>query len=306
MINVDPRTVAPADLEAMAALLEQSGSYRVLRQLTPHVGAPPPTGCTPRLGLYVDTETTGLDPGHDEIIELAMVPFTYGPEGEVYEVRPAFQALQEPSRPIPAEVTAITGIDDAMVAGHRIDPAEVSAFLSPAAIVIAHNAAFDRRFLERLCDGFAQKPWGCSMCEVDWAGEGFEGTKLAYLAAGAGFFYQHHRAVHDCLAALELLARPLPRSGRTGLAQLLDRARRPQARVWAENAPFELKDVLRRRGYRWNADAQGGPRAWYIDVDLDARETETAFLQREVYQAEIEPLVRRITAFERFSSRCGG
>ena len=305
MIHIDPTSADPADLEAMAALLEQSGAYRVLRQLTPRVGATPPPETRTRLGLFVDTETTGLDTERDEIIELAMVPFTYGPDGEVYEVRESFQALREPSRPISPEVTAITGIDDAMVAGKTIDLAAVAAFVAPAALVLAHNAAFDRRVLERFSDSFTAKPWGCSMCEVDWAGEGYEGTKLTYLAAGAGFFYQRHRAVHDCLAAIELLTRAGPRSGRTGLAQLLDRARRPQARVWAENAPFEVKNVLKRRGYRWNAEGQGSPRAWYIDVDLDAQGAETEFLQREIYQGEIDPLVRRITAFERYSSRCG-
>ena len=231
MIHIDPTSADPADLEAVAARLERSGAYRVLRQLTPHVGAPPPPGVQTRLGLFVDVETTGLDTERDEIIELAMVPFTYGPGGEIYEVREAFQALREPGPPIPPEVTAITGINDAMVAGKAIDLAELTAVVAPAAPVLAHNATFDRRFLERFCESFVAKPWACSMCEVDWAGEGYEGTKLSYLAAGAGFFYERHRAAHDCLAAIELLARAHPRSGRTGMAQLLERARRPQVRV---------------------------------------------------------------------------
>jgi DNA polymerase III subunit epsilon len=289
----------------MAALLEQSGAYRVLRQLTPRVGAPPAAGAQTRLGLFVDVETTGLDTERDEIIELAMVPFAYGPDGEIYGVQEPFQALREPGRSIPPEVTAITGIDDAMVAGKAIDPAEVAAVVAPASLILAHNAAFDRRFLERFCESFVVKPWACSMCEVDWAGEGYEGTKLSYLAAGAGFFYERHRAAHDCLAAIELLARTHPRSGRTGMAQLLDKARRPQARIWAEHAPYDLKDILKRRGYRWNGDGQGGPRAWYIDVDLAAHDAEADFLRREIYQADVQPLVRRITAFERYSSRCG-
>jgi DNA polymerase-3 subunit epsilon len=52
------------------------------------------------------------------------------------------------------------------------------------------------------------------MSQVDWAGEGFEGTKLSYLASQCGFFFDGHRAENDCLAGLEILARPLP-SGRT-------------------------------------------------------------------------------------------
>jgi DNA polymerase-3 subunit epsilon len=292
------------DLDALARRLEASGEYRVLKKLpanwSPRV---PPTDVAARLGLVVDVETTGLDPARDEIIELAMVPFTYGLDGEVYAVGEPFHGLRQPSFPIPAAITAITGIDDAMVAGQRLDSTLVAAFAAQAALVIAHNAAFDRRFLERFCDTFTTKPWACSMQEVDWAAEGYEGTKLAYLAAQSGFFYERHRATHDCLAAISLLARVQPRSGRTALSQLLDRARSPVWRIWAENAPFELKDALKARGYRWNPDAARGPRAWFIDVDAERREGEIAFLQAEIYCGEIVPLVRRIDAYDRYSDR---
>jgi len=288
----------------MAQTLERSGGYRVLRRLAPLAQREPPAGVQVRQGLFVDTETTGLDAARDEIIELAMVPFTYGLDGEIYAVGEAFQQLRQPSKPIPAEVTAITGIDDTVVEGQSIDPEAVARFAAPAALVIAHNAAFDRKFLERYTEVFNTKPWACSMSEVDWAREGYEGAKLVYLAASAGFFYERHRATHDCLAALELLARTHPVSGRTGLAQLLDRARAPTWRIWAENAPFDLKDQLKARGYRWNAEASGGPRAWYIDVAEAAREAEIAFLQAEIYRGEVHPLIRRVDAYDRFSDRC--
>jgi DNA polymerase-3 subunit epsilon len=304
LITATPTTETSEDLEIMAQALEGSGGYRVLRRLAPFARRDPPAGVQTRQGLLVDTETTGLDAARDEIIELAMVPFTYGVNGEVYGVGEPFQQLRQPSKPIPPEVTAITGIDDAMVEGQMIDPQAVAAFAAPTAIVIAHNAAFDRKFLERYSEVFNTKPWACSMSEVDWAGEGYEGTKLVYLAASAGFFYERHRATHDCLAALELLARTHPVSGRTGLAQLLDRARAPTWRIWAENAPFDLKDHLKARGYRWNAEAGGGPRAWYIDVAEAARAAEIAFLQAEIYRGEVDPLMRRVDAYDRFSSRC--
>ncbi len=288
----------------MAQALERSGGYRVLRRLAPMAQRLAPTGVQTRQGLFVDTETTGLDAARDEIIELAMVPFTYGVDGEIYDVGDAFQQVRQPSKPIPPEITAITGIDDAMVEGQVIAPQAVAKFAAPAALVIAHNAAFDRKFLERYSDVFNTKPWACSMSEVDWAGEGYEGAKLAYLASSAGFFYERHRATHDCLAGLELLARVHPVSRRTGLAQLLDRARTPTWRIWAENSPFDLKDQLKARGYRWNAEVGGGPRAWYIDVAEAARDAEIAFLRAEIYRGEVDPLIRRIDAYDRFSSRC--
>jgi DNA polymerase III epsilon subunit-like protein len=140
VINVDPSPDTAADLESMAATLEQSGRYRVLRRLAPLARRTAPEGVRTRLGLFLDTETTGLDPARDEIIELAMVPFTYGLDGEIYDVGDPFEGLRQPSKRIPPEITQITGIDDAMVEGRTIDPQDVAAFAAPAALVIAHNA----------------------------------------------------------------------------------------------------------------------------------------------------------------------
>jgi len=294
----------PDDFEVMAGRLEASGDYKVLRRLQPRAPVDAPPGAVVRSGLFVDVETTGLDPSRHEIIELAMVPFSYGLNGQVFAVGEPFHRLRQPAHPIPLEITAITGIDEAMVASHVIDPAEVTAFAAPAALVLAHNAAFDRRFLERYCETFTTKAWACSMSQVDWASEGHEGTKLAYLAAGAGFFYERHRATNDCLAAIELLSLPLPRSGGPALRKLLEKARAPTWRIWAENSPFDLKDVLKARGYRWNADGGGAPRAWFIDVDEAGRDAELEFLKSEIYRGEIDLLTRKIDAYDRFSDRC--
>jgi len=291
------------DLSAMVAALTASGRYRVLQRLDPRPFIEPPDGSETRLGLFLDVETTGLDPSRDEIIELAMVPFTYSLDGRIFEIRDAFQKLRDPGRSIPPEITAMTGITDEMVAGQIIDPAEVVAFASGAALVVAHNAAFDRRFAERLSELFATKPWACSMTQIDWGAEGYEGTKLAYLTMEAGFFYDRHRAKDDCIAAIELLAASLPKAGVPAMARLLERARRPNWRIWAENAPYDLKDQLKARGYRWNGDSTRNPRAWYIDVDNDAREQELSYLRTHVYQREANLVARKITAYERFSDR---
>jgi DNA polymerase III epsilon subunit-like protein len=167
--------------------------------------------------LVVDVEATGLDPICNEIIELAMVPFTYARDGRIFSIGEPFNGLREPREPIPPDITRITGITQAMVADKRIDPAEVSRFIHTADLIIAHNAAFDRRFLERFCPGFENKPWGCSMAQIDWKQGGFEGTRLGYLVAGAGLFYDRHRAINDCYAAIEMLATTLPRGGARAL-----------------------------------------------------------------------------------------
>lgn len=288
----------------MATALEASGEYRVLRKLKNRPPQVEPNAQGLRTGLFVDVETTGLDPRHDEIIELAMTRFYYSPNGRIHGIGESFQGFRQPSRPIPPEITAITGITDAMVAGCQIDPAAVASFAASSAFVAAHNASFDRRFLERYSDVFKTKPWACSMSQVDWAAEGHEGVKLAYLASGAGFFYDKHRAENDCAAAIELLSRPLPRSGILALAALLEAARRPTWRIRAEGAPFDLKDVLKARGYRWDDGSSGAPRAWYRDVADTDKDGELSFLRREIYQREVDLRPARIDAHDRFSERC--
>jgi DNA polymerase-3 subunit epsilon len=94
--------------------------------------------------VLLDTETTGLDARRNEIIELGMVKFDYLPNGRIAGVRDTFSAFNEPSEPVPPEVTALTGITAEMVAGHRIDEAVVTAFVHDASIIIAHNSGFDR------------------------------------------------------------------------------------------------------------------------------------------------------------------
>ncbi len=291
------------DLERLAQRLEASGSYRVLRRIQPtFVELEPPTRAL-RRGLYVDVETTGLDPTRDEIIELAMVPFTYSLEGEILAIGQPFQGLRAPAQPIPPEITQLTGIDDALVAGKSIDPDEVGSFAAPCALVIAHNAAFDRRFLERFCRVFSTKAWACSMTQVDWGREDIQGLRLSHIATALGLFYDAHRAADDCLAGIEVLRRPLTSGAPTGFSQLLAAARQITWRIWAENSPFELKDILKARGYRWNADVSLGPKCWLIDVAEERRDAELSFLRQEIYGREVDLRTKQVNAYDRFSER---
>jgi DNA polymerase III subunit epsilon len=74
-------------------------------------------------------------------------------------------------------------------------------------------------------------------------------------------------------------------------------------RWWAEQSPFDLKNALKRRGYRWSDGTDGGPRSWYIDVDEIELQDEIAFLKNEIYRRDVEPRLQTLTAFTRFSAR---
>jgi DNA polymerase-3 subunit epsilon len=103
-----PTLPSDDELEAMADALAASGQYRIQRRLRPRPKLDVPAGTELRQALFVDVETTGLDHQTDEIIELAMVPFTYGPDGLIYEVKEPFQRFNQPSKPISAEISRLS------------------------------------------------------------------------------------------------------------------------------------------------------------------------------------------------------
>jgi DNA polymerase-3 subunit epsilon len=287
-------------LDNIASVLESTGEYRVLRRLGPFVDSvDQPTEPT-FIGLIVDTETTGIDHKRDEVIELGMIQFEYGASGRVYRVLQTLNQLQEPQKPIPPEITRLTGITDADVAGQRIDDVAVQAMVADAAVVIAHNASFDRQMCEGRWPIFAEKNWACSCHQMPWRDEGHEGMKLGYLLTDYGFFHHGHRAIDDCHALLALLAARLKTSRRLALSCLLETARKPTLRIWATGSPIATKDVLKARSYRWS----GRRRCWYIDVEEDRFEIERTFLSKEIFQREVQDLpADRITARDRFSMR---
>ncbi len=291
-------------LEAMAAKLAAHPDYRVLRRLDTTRQRPALTGSTVRRAAIVDTETTGTDASTDRVIELAIVVFEYcHATGTVGRVLETYDALEDPGIPIPPASTAIHGITDDMVTGQRIDDASVSRLLESVGIVIAHNAGFDRRFLEPRLPVFATLPWGCSWLEVPWFEAGIASSKLEYLAYRHGFFYDGHRAEADCHALLEVLAQPFGDSGGTALKVLLDSARGPSFRLWANNSPFDTKDALKQRGYWWDA----ARRCWSIEVrSQDAIRDDLAWLSRTVYAGKnVELDLDEFDAKNRYSAREG-
>jgi DNA polymerase-3 subunit epsilon len=292
-----------SDAEAMAQTLSQHPDFRVLRRLQPRTDYGPLNGQTTRRVIVLDTETTGLDARNEKVIELAMLSVlvdtaTGQPVGPVT----LYESFEDPGKPIPPQITEITGIDDSMVQGQRIDDAAVSALVEQADLIVAHNAGFDRPFVEARWPVFARKAWNCSFAGIDWKKEGSGSAKLEFLASERGWFYDAHRAQVDCHALLQVLSSPLS-DRQTGLSRLLNGAGQTRYKLRATGAPFEAKDKLKSRGYRW--DGEG--RVWWCSLASDdLLAAECTWLRAEVYgQRSARVQLEAMDSLVQFSSRAG-
>ena len=291
------------DPEAMAQVLAQHPDFRVLRRLQPVADYGGLQGQATQRVIVLDTETTGLDSRNEAIIELAMLSVlvdtaTGLPVGPVT----IYESFEDPGKPIPAQITEITGIDDSMVKGQRIDDAAVKALVAAAHLIVAHNAGFDRPFVESRLPVFATKPWNCSFLGIDWKKEGSGSAKLEFLASERGWFYDAHRAQVDCHALLQVLSSKLS-DGQTGLARLLSGAGQTRYKLRATGAPFESKDKLKSRGYRW--DGEG--RVWWCSLASDALlDAECDWLRAEVYgRRSARVQLEAMDSLVQFSARPG-
>lgn len=191
--------------------------------------------------------------------------------------------------PLPPEIVRLTRLTDDVLADQRIDDAEVLQLLSGTDLIVAHNAAFDVAWIERRYPTIAGKPWACSLKDLNWRGLGYEGRQLGTLLGEvAGFFNARHRADADVAALVALLAARLS-SGRTACSEMILSAQRPTIRIIADGAPFEAKDQLKARGYRWNPTV----RRWWIEVTAMSADDEQAWLAAEA--ACRNPTLEQIT-----------
>lgn len=153
--------------------------------------------------ICFDIETTGLYANRDKITEIGAVKVENG------QITDTFSTFANPGMPIPAKITELTGITDAMVKDAPSQSEAVSAFLEFAGdnVLVAHNAPFDTSFIRKACENMNREYNYTSIdtvaisrailtdiknCKLD--------TVAKYLRLGD---FNHHRATDDA----EMLAR---------------------------------------------------------------------------------------------------
>lgn len=286
----------PVPVGTLARALARHVDYRVLRRIQPMEVRQPRGRRTDELTVCaLDTETTGLDPRRDRIIELAVQSARIDEHGRIVESGRPKSWLEDPGEPLSPEITKVTGLTDVQLAGRSIHDGEAYGAITSADVIVCHNAAFDRPFVEERL-GLKGQAWICSMNDLDWREHGFEGRSQTQLLLQCGWFYDAHRAASDVNALLHLLDHRL-NTGGTVMRELLRTAAMPTWRVEMVDAPFSARGLLKERGYRWNGDRK----VWWSEVADGAIAGETEFGRDFVYGGKRVPDTKRVTWRERYS-----
>lgn len=289
----------PIDADVVARALDRHDDYRVLRRIRRMDRRSSRIGVGRSLvGIAIDVETTGLDPTRHEVIELAVQRFRLDELFRIVETGRPRSWLEQPSEPIPPVITRVTGLTDADVAGRAIADGEAGCMIMTADLVVSHNAKFDRPFVEKRLPLTARRPWACSLADVDWHELGYDDRSLSALLSKMGWFYDPHRAEVDVTALLHLLAHPLDGSGGTVAGRMVEHARKPTWIVDAVEAPFSAREVLKERGYRWDAPR----RVWSVQIADHVVKDEVEWACLMLYGGRRRPATRRITWEERYAA----
>ena len=290
------------NIEDLAVILNNSGNYRVTKKYRRPEYYNTGGEDDKLIAVFLDIEATGLSYTQDKLIELGMVKFEYTEDGSIFRLLDDFSGYQDPGKPIPEYITKLTGIDDDTVRGKKIEEDAVAGYLQDVDLIIAHNAQFDRTFFESTFPSVPAKAWGCSMYDIDWSFEGISSHKLEYIAYKYGFFYEGHRAVIDCLAGIHILAQNLPNSQELVLKRLLSNALAIRFKIYATDSPYDSKELLKARGYRWSMNQNDKYRAWSIELTENKVVEEISYLRSNIYGgSSISIPVEIFDAYSRFS-----
>lgn len=205
--------------------------------------------------LLLDTETSGLDPKKDPLIEVACANWSL----EHRCMLSCWSALVSGSR---NDAEAVNGIPAAALSkgpsAARVYE-RLIASSSVCDVVVAHHADFDRAFVPEL-----NRPWVCSMEDIQWPGAKPGGyTSLIDLALANGLgIATAHRALSDVLLLARVFERMLEKG--VDVRALLERGLRPKGTFLALTS-YEEREITKANGFKWKPETKQWVRRMAIE-----------------------------------------
>lgn len=224
--------------------------------------------------LFTDVETTGLDPKIDRVVEVGASLYCT----EHRRILRSFCVLlgDDTVRMSP-EISKINLITNSMLDNHAFKPKESlevlnDAFIYQADYLCAHNAPFDRSFLEaeflRFGMELLEKPWIDTCVDLPYP-DSIKTRKLTHLASEHGFLNPFpHTALSDTLTCQRIFSM-------YSLEEIFKRAQSPNITIRAL-VDYGNREKASKRGYRWNPEQK----RWLKQIkqfDLDKEQKDSDF-----------------------------
>lgn len=203
--------------------------------------------------LIVDTETTGLDPECDRVIELGAILYSIDHHSTLHQLSVLLPTEHNPQEKLNGiSAAASQAISDTLL---EQSLAIFQQVVTESDYAIAHNANFDRQWFDGhhlpiLAKEGQPMPWLCTMSDFRWPLAAKQGCSLVNLALDYGIGVNAaHRALTDC----QLIAMLFDRVN--DLPALVSVASQPKY-LYRAHVSYNDRSLAKEAGFRWNSKSK--------------------------------------------------